>query len=267
MGVFFYMENDAEIKKRFAELYNRARQGNYYIFTDFCSPADAQAAYEEAAKQEGGGHGGAPMGLKAWGGREDCERLMLRFGDPRDIGYEEEYPIRIVRIAPKAAKFAEQLTHRDFLGAVMNLGIERSAVGDILVHENVAYAYVVERLSNYIVESLDRVRHTAVVCEVIDELPAEAAPDIVRVSLNVPALRLDCIVARLFGLSREKAKNLFSSGHVSLGGRECTSPDRSPAEGDIVSVRGFGKFVFYEATGETKKGRLNVDVGRYGTGK
>ena len=258
------MEQSADIRKRFRELIERAVNGNYYIFTDFMAPADAQAAFEEAARVAGEGYGGASGCVTSDGGREDSERVMLRFGDPRDIGYEESFPIRVLRIAPKAPKFAEQLTHRDFLGALMNLGIERSAVGDILVHENTAYAYVVERLADFMTESITRVRHTAVVGTLIDAIPAEALPDISRQSLNVPALRLDSIVARVFGLSREKAKNLFAAGHVSIGGRECLSPDRKPAEGDIVSVRGYGKFVFYEVAGETKKGRLNVDIGRYG---
>ncbi len=256
-------QGDAEIKKRFHELIERAVNGNYYIFTDFMAPADAQAAYEEAAKIAGGLKGPSPY-VTADGGREGCERVMLRFGDSRDIGYEESFPIKVLKIAPKAAKFAEQLTHRDYLGALMNLGIERSAVGDILVHENTAYAYVTDRLSEFMSESLSRVRHTAVVCTVIDRIPEEALPDISRQSLNVSALRLDSIVARVFGLSREKAKGLFSAGHVSIGGRECINPDRKPAEKDVVSVRGYGKFIFYDVAGETKKGRLNVEIGRYG---
>ena len=251
---------EAELRKRIRELVERAVSGNYYIFTDFLAPADAQTAYEEAVRAVGGGMGC----IKADGGREDCERVMLRFGDPRDIGYEESFPIRVLRIAPKAPKFAEQLNHRDFLGALMNLGIERSAVGDILVHENTAYAYVTDRLAGFMAESVTRVRHTTVVSAVIDAIPDGGVPDISRQSLNVPALRLDSIVARVFGLSREKAKNLFGAGHVSIGGRECTSPDRKPAQGDIVSVRGYGKFVFYDVAGETRKGRLNVDIGRYG---
>ena len=76
-----------------------------------------------------------------FGGTEASERAVVRFGDPEAFGYEEDFPIDILAIVPLADKFADDLTHRDFLGALMSLGIERSLLGDIIVTGKKAYLF------------------------------------------------------------------------------------------------------------------------------
>ena len=253
---------DDILRKRFRELLERATRGSYYIYTDFYSPAEAELAYEEALRFTDGSPSAKRL-VSAWGGQESCERVMLRFGDASEIGYEEPYPLCILRISPKAPKFAEALTHRDFLGALMNLGIERYAIGDIFVTDSCACAFVTEKLSGFITENLDRVKHTAVMCELLNELPAAMMPDIRPHTVNVSALRLVSLIAREFNLSREQTKKLFPAGRISVNGRVCTDPAKNPAEQDIISVHGHGKFVFYGVANETRSGRLCVNVGRY----
>ena len=79
-----------------------------------------------------------------FGGAAGAERVMIRFGDEESLGYEQPFPIAIIKAEPVSPKFAEKLTHRDFLGAILNLGIERSTVGDIIVRESTAYFFVKE---------------------------------------------------------------------------------------------------------------------------
>lgn len=240
----------------FRDLANRARQGGIYLYTDFCSMADAAAALAVSDEKD----------ILLWGGMQDCERVMIRFGNADDAGYtadESDFPIALLRISPKQQKFADKLSHRDFLGALMNLGIERDVLGDIIVAENVGYVFAVSRIAEFLTEHLDRVKHTAVTCEVISELPEHAAPKIVSEEINVASMRLDGIVAKVFRLSRGEAKGLFSSERVFVNGRVCHSAGGEPRENDVVSVHGYGKFVFYGTCRETKKGRVVARVGRY----
>lgn len=67
-------------------------------------------------------------GITLYGGREEAERKILRFGSEAELGYEQPFPICCIRIRPLSAKFADKLSHRDYLGALMNLGIERSTM-------------------------------------------------------------------------------------------------------------------------------------------
>ena len=224
-----------------------------YVYTDFHSPSGAAVAYEVCSDRE----------VKFWGGDDCCERVMLRFGDESEIGYSEDFPISIISVSPRQQKFADKLSHRDFLGALMNLGIERDLIGDIIVAGNCGYVFVVERMTELILDSVTSVKHTSVECRIIDELPEDARPVIRRMSVNISSERADAVVARVFGISRGEAKELFAKESVFVGGRESRGAGASLKEGDTVSVRGFGKFVFYGISGETKKGRLVAEVGKY----
>ncbi len=88
-----------------------------------------------------------------------AERQMVAFL-PDALYYEYHYPMKVVRIQPVNPRFAEELTHRDYLGALMNLGIERGKMGDILVRDGYAEVFVCPRIGEYITEQLTRIRHT-----------------------------------------------------------------------------------------------------------
>ena len=119
-------ERDKELQlleKRFAELADRAWQQNLFVFTGFLSLAEQEVLWRSAAK--------AGVHIELYGGMDGAERCMGRFGDPEEFGYEEPFPICAVKIEPLAEKFAENFSHRDFMGAILNLGIDRSTIGDL----------------------------------------------------------------------------------------------------------------------------------------
>ena len=242
-----------ERAKRFKELAERARMRGIYIYSDFHSPEGIAEAYSVC-----GDHS-----IKVWGGADFCERAMIRFGDESDIGYEEEFPISIIAVEPKAKKFADTLTHRDFLGALMNLGVGRELIGDIIVSGNAGYVFVVSRMADLICESITSVKRTSVKCSIVTELPESACVHIKDQSLNISSERADAVIARAFNLSRGSAKELFADDKVFINGRTSKGAGATLGEGDVVSVRGYGKFVFYGISGETRKGRLVADVGIY----
>ncbi len=246
-------EYERERLARFRELAERASRIGRYVYTDFHSANGAALAFQAAPKRE----------VKLFGGMENAERQMVRFGDPEEIGYEESFPIGLVRIEPKLKKFSEELTHRDYLGALMSLGIEREMLGDLFVKENSAYVFVCERMAAFVLEELKTVRHTAVKASRLEEVPEDIQPKIERETVTVASLRLDAVLARTFHLSRGDMKKLFDAERVSVNGRLCTSPEKEPAEGDRISLRGFGKMQYFGVRRVTAKDRLAVEVGRF----
>ena len=247
--------NEHQIKnlKRFEELADRARHSGIYTYSSFHSRETASLAYEAASEKE----------VMLWGGTENSERVVARFGDEDEIGYSEEFPIRILFVKPKLEKYADQLTHRDFLGAILNLGIERDMLGDILVHENSAYFFVLGKISDVILSDLDRVKHTSVSCRVVDEVPGDFLPKLSDEHITVSSPRLDAIIAKVYHLSREDAKALFDDEKVTLNGRLCKNPETILQANTTVSVRGYGKLEYKGEEHTTKKGKTGLTIWRY----
>lgn len=245
------MEEAELYKKRFAELAARSYNAGIFTFTDFLGLGE-QAAFEEIRKGLGGVH------VTAFGGTEGAERLMLRFGDPDELGYEEEFPIAVLKLTPVAPKFAERLTHRDILGALMNLGIERRTLGDIAVLESEAYLFAKDDVASFICDELKRVRHTDVQVALSDSAPVGALYKTERTTVQVASERLDAVIAKLYSLSREEAQRLFKRDLVFVSGRLCSSVAYAPKVGDVISVRGFGRFIYRSYETLSKKGKPNV---------
>ena len=235
------------------DLSDKADRSGRFTFTDFLN-LDEQNTLQSAGREL--------IRYECFGGAAGCERVMARFGSVDELGYEMPYPIVCIRISPLQQKFADELTHRDILGAVMNLGVERSCLGDIVLRDNVAYLFALERIAPYLCDNLTRVKHTSVGCGIADAPPEGELFRTEPVSLNVSSLRADCAVAALYHLSRGNAEKLFEAQKVFLNGRLCAGSAQLK-EGEIVSVRGLGRFVFTGVTGNTKKGRNVITVGKY----
>ena len=188
---------------------------------------------------------------------------MIRFGSEEMLGYEESFPIRCLVAKPLIKKFADALTHRDFLGALMNLGIERDILGDIIVRDNVGYVFCEDKMAEYLREHLDKVKHTSISCEIVSECPARAVPDFANEELVVSSIRCDAVVSKAYKLSRSQSIELFRTKKVFVNGRQYENNSGILKDKDIVSVRGFGKFIFSGTPVETKKGRIRITIKKY----
>ena len=189
--------------------------------------------------------------------------MVVRFGSPEELGYEVPFPIVCVHIRPLAQKFADDLSHRDFLGALMNLGIERSTIGDIKVGEREAYLFCLDSIAGFICENLSQVRHTHVKCSLTEgpaDIPQEEP---LSVSIQVQSFRVDAVLAKVYNMSREKSLELFRAGKVYVDGRLCGNNARQLKCGETVNARGYGKFMLAGEPRETKKGKLAVEVSLY----
>lgn len=199
-------------------------------------------------------------GATLFGGYNNAERCVAGFGEEVN---EYEFPIVCIKIEPAQQKFADNLTHRDFLGSLMNLGINRNTLGDIKIKDNVGYLFCLETISQYILDSVTRIKHTTVKCELIDELPdfINELPE--PEEIIVSSLRADAIVAAIYKLSRNQSTQLFNQERVFINSKVAYKESLMLKEGDIVSVRGFGKFIFEDTVRKTKKERNIVSVRIY----
>lgn len=158
----------------------------------------------------------APVPIRSWGGYEEAERRLICFSPKEILPEEGEFPIACIHISPKNRKFSESLSHRDFLGAVLNLGIERDRTGDILIQEEKkeAWLFCDSQIAGFIEENLKRIGHTIVVCKqvVLAEVPPEICfPHVEIVKGFVPALRLDAVASEAFRISRSRVAELIRS--------------------------------------------------------
>ncbi len=234
------------LKKRFVELADRAYSKNIYTFTEFLSPAE-QNLLRFSVK-------GVPYRFE--GGYENAEKAICVFGSEELCGYDEHAPFAWLKIEPCSIKFSGELSHRDFLGSIMSLGIRRSTLGDIIVKNNVAYAPCLENMADYICENLVEIKHTFVRCSKIENVPEDALPQPFESEFVVASERLDSVIASIFKLSRSESKILCEHEKVLVGGIPITSASYTPKENDVITVRGHGKFIYCGIKLETKKGRL-----------
>lgn len=251
------LKEEQQLKNRLKDLADKSFKQNIYTFSGFLGLSE-QDVFWKAEREMG------YVSYALWGGMESAERKVLRFGSQQDLGYEEEYPIVCIQITPTAPKFAEQLSHRDYLGALMNLGIERSTLGDIRIAGKDAYLFCLAGIAEYICTNLDKVRHTTVKCSVVSDICdiPEDVPESREVLL--PSLRLDVCLSKVYNQSRNDILEQFRAGKVYVNGRLCENNSRVLKEGEVVNLRGYGKFIFTGVKYETKKGKICVEVNVYG---
>ena len=145
----------------------------------------------------------------------------------------------------------------------MNLGIERSKLGDIIVDNGRAILFSKEELADYIKENLTRIKHTTVQAKIIPDYEVSYEPKYDELKGTVPSIRLDTILSIAYPLSRSKLTPLIQSGRVFVNGKLITSNGYHLKEGDMISVRKMGRISYTGILSETKKGRYMVSVRKY----
>jgi RNA-binding protein YlmH len=250
------MDDKELLKKRFKELATRSYNSGIFTFTDFLGLSELSAFEEIKPTLKG-------IAYTLFGGHEATERKMIRFGNPEELLYEEPFPIVCIKAEPLSQKFADKLTHRDVLGALMNLGLERENFGDIAIINNVAYIFMKESVSDYVKDSLSKAKHTDLKLSVIEKLPEDKLYKTEEKSIQLSGERLDAIIAKVYNLSREDAKLLFLRDLVYVSGRLMQNPSYVPKRDEIISVRGYGRFIYMSYETTSRKGKLCAKVHLY----
>lgn len=241
------------LKKRIAELRKRAEFSYRTEYTDFLTLSEL-----ETAKTVANG-----CNYRFFGGMEETERKMLCIAH-EDIEITDDlFPITGILVTPKSIKFSENFSHRDVLGSVLGLGLQRDVIGDIFVNEKEAYILCTKQISDFILENLSKVRHTNVICNRISAEETSFKKEFKVVEHTVSAIRIDTICAAAFSVSRSSASAAISAGKVFINGKEILSPSSVVKEDDVISFRGEGKARLKQIGGLTKKGRISVIIERY----
>ena len=246
------MEKNEFFLKRIRELANLSYQRDIVTFSDFLNLNEQNMV--SSLKQQF-----PQVVMETFGGYDNAERQMVAF-HPDDLAFTWEYPIDCLKIEPKAIKFSENLSHRDYMGALLNLGVDRSVIGDIIVQEKAAWFFCQSKMTEFFLENLCRVRHTNILITKVNDPEEFPHPNLESINGTCASVRLDSLIALAFKASRSSMVSYIESGQVFVNGKLITSNGYEPKEGDIVSVRGKGRFIFDGVSHQTKKGRYGVRI-------
>lgn len=218
------------------------------FFTKFLTPSDAR---EIEARFPSGS-------VSFFGGYDDAERVVASFGEVQNMS---EYPISVIDVRQKGGK---ELSHRDYLGTVLSLGIGREMVGDIIVRTGGAYVFCHSEIAPFIADNLCKIGCAGVSAHILDStLDVHFERKYETRGATVSSLRLDCVVSAACGKSRSASSELVARSLVSVNYKEANSVSLAIKDGDILTVRGHGKFLIRTDSRLTRKGRIYIDILKY----
>ena len=241
------MEN-SELLKRARDLAERCERSGTVCVSGFLSPAEQHELQTRL--------GYIPCGLVFHGGGENCERAAAFFLP--DYMTEEMLDVSEYLCAMKLKAYFGQPGHRDYMGALLGMGIGREWLGDIQVEGDTAYVFCMKSVLRHLLSIEKAGRYTVKASQVpLEEVPARKV-ETESVSFSVMSPRLDAVAAGLFHLSRTEAAKQIAAGNVSLNYSQCLKADCIVKEGDILSLKGKGKGSISGMGGTSRKGRLFV---------
>lgn len=251
------------LEKRLLELSRLAYNRDIITFSDFLNLNELNMLHSLPKDS-------LYAGYVTFGGYELAERQMAAFlpdalslRGENDIDRFFTNEIAVLSIAPLHHKYAENLTHRDYLGAILNLGIERSKIGDILIDQKEAFLISRVKMAEFLIEELTRIKHTAVLVRETELQNFQYQPRFEEIKGTVASVRLDSLLALAFSSSRSSLTGLIEGGKVFVNGKLISSNGYQPKENDVISVRGMGKFRFFEILNKTRKNRIYVTIHKY----
>lgn len=254
------------LEKYFIDLSRQAYHRNIITYSDFLNLNEQNILYSIPKDK-------LYTGYVIFGGYDFAERQMAAFlpdalslRDNMDSEFISDLfkeELSVLHISPLNKRYSEALTHRDYLGAILNLGIERSMIGDILINDVEAMVFVKTQMKDFLLENISRIRHTSVMATVDELTDFHYEPHYEEIKGTVASVRLDSLLSVAFSSSRSKLSGLIEGGKVFVNGRLITSNAYQVKEHDIISVRGMGKFEFVETLALTKKKRTYVLLRKY----
>lgn len=247
--------NDADDKNFLSLMCDRADRAiasGRRIYSRFLSPREQLYVTERFSTD---------VEVIANGGYDGAERRIVCFS-PFDT-YETEFDFRIVPLVIRTKNRAV-LSHRDYLGSVLSLGIKRELVGDIVICDDCAVVFCHSEISDYIMFNLTRIANLTVTVDEADAsgltLPERRFEER---SLTVSSMRLDCVLSAAANKSRTVSAELIERGMVCVNYDEVKNASRTVMDGDVISVRGIGKMLIHTDMSLTKKGKYHIEVSKY----
>lgn len=194
-----------------------------------------------------------------FGGYSESERVMM--GVFPEYETEISFPIALLKIEKG---YGRSLSHRDYLGSILSLGLERNKIGDILVSDDGAYVFASEEVTDYILMNIKKIASCGVKIKRTD-VKSETLPkcEFKTVRTVAASVRLDAMLAAGLNLSRKDASALVKSGKVCVNHKETENCSQSIKEGDLISARGYGRIISESVGNSTGSGRIHVSFKKY----
>ncbi|MGE5653593.1 MAG: RNA-binding protein [Bacillota bacterium] len=222
---------------------------------DFCDPAQAGVIRDLIRRRSGEGS------VAFWGGYPDAERTRPAFARADQPVESDDYEIMALRL--QCLWTETVLTHRDYLGAILALGIKREKIGDLIVDSEGCTLIATREIGVYLINNLTQVHRASVAVSTVGfEQLADYKPPCDEKSVVVASLRLDAVAAAAFGLSRSEMVREIEGRKIKLNWKECVSVAQEIELGDVLSMRGQGRAIVRAIGGETKKGRVRLTIAR-----
>ncbi|MDD6193695.1 MAG: YlmH/Sll1252 family protein, partial [Lachnospiraceae bacterium] len=238
--------DDYAVTRRFEDLSNQADRKGIVLFSDFLNMNEIDLLHQCEDV--------LATAYTLYGGYECAERQMVAF-QPDALYYNWEFPIACIKYKPISDRFSQDLSHRDVLGALMHLGIERSLIGDILFQEKNILVFCHEKIAPYLLQELSKIKHTQVMGQLFMPKELSITPQYEDAQGNISSNRLDAFVSQVCKLSRAKATDYILGENVFIDGKMISNYSAKLSVGNIISLRGYGKIRVIEIGGMTKKGR------------
>jgi RNA-binding protein YlmH len=252
---------DGEQRLLLSRVLDRQRQAESRgvpAHTGFLSPAE-QAVSADLLMAAAPGQG------VLFGGYEGAERKLWAFLpdwlDEEVWRESEDCPVAALSVsAPPMAS----LTHRDYLGSLMGLGLTREKIGDILLLDRGAQVLVLRETLPILLAQWEKAgRYPVALTPIPLDRLTPAPGEVKRVRATAASLRLDAVLAAGFSLPRSRAAELIRAGRVMVDHRPAEKPDRTVDAGAVLTCRGLGKCVLTDAGGSSRRGRIVLEFDRY----
>lgn len=204
-----------------------------------------------------------PYGYKVmfWGGYSEAEKKIMGVFPEWTEPDAAEFPLRCVKIE---GGYTRKLTHRDYMGTILSLGVSQARLGDIVVYDGYAYVFLHEDIAAYVKDNLHKIGNQGVtVTEIVDYSGINIERKYKTIGTVCASERLDAIVGAAANISRAQSAALIAAGKVKLNHRETTKVSETVREGDLLSIRGSGRFLVYSFDGETRKNRIHITLKQY----
>ncbi len=196
--------------------------------------------------------------ILVYGGHKNAERVKVGFFPEFCEVKIEDFPISIVEIKYNA-KYSRALSHRDFLGSILCMGINRDKIGDIIIEDGYAIVYAEDEIARYIEANLEKVGNTSVRVKILDYYKPKEK-DVVEKKITLASMRLDVVISGAFNISRGKVAELIKGEKAFINWKNITSSSHKIEENDLITLRGVGRVKINEILGNTKKDRILVSI-------
>lgn len=247
--------SDKLFTARLEDMKNQCIRNGCPVFSAFLDERECAEAENWLAYNSG------EIRYMLWGGFPEARRKMLAVCPEYCEGYiKEEFPFVCLTFRFRKE---DRLTHRDFLGTFMGMQLKRNVIGDIITGEGAAQVFVTEVAARALKSTVSRIGRTGV--KVSDDRPfeMEVKQEFKCINGTVASMRLDCIVSLAANVSREKAAGLIRAEKVDVNHITASAAASELHSGDIISIRGCGRFLLSDIGDITRKNRIHVTLQKY----